>query len=95
MLTDPFLWLESEHTNLCSAVALGATPACEACWDLAVTLVTLFESRCYFDDWERTHQQALAAVRAAGNRRGVAALQCSLGEGSISADANTSPPNGN
>ena len=80
VLNDPFLWLESEHTNLCSAVALGAAAGLdEACWDLAVTLVTLFESRCYFDDWERTHELALIAVRAAGNLRGVAALQCSLG----------------
>jgi hypothetical protein len=49
------------------------------CWDLAVSLVTLFEARCYFDDWERTHRVALAAARRRGNRRGVAAVRCSLG----------------
>ncbi|MFE9749511.1 BTAD domain-containing putative transcriptional regulator [Saccharothrix saharensis] len=79
LLADPLLWLETEHPNLCSAVEVSAAEGLhEASWDLAVTLVTLFEARCYFADWERTHQQALAAVRAAGNSRGEAALLCSM-----------------
>ncbi|GAA1298487.1 hypothetical protein GCM10009634_55070 [Saccharothrix xinjiangensis] len=79
LLADPLVWLESERPNLCAVVELTAAEGmAEACWDLAVTLVTLFEARCYFDDWERTHQQALAAVRLAGNARGEAALLCSL-----------------
>jgi DNA-binding SARP family transcriptional activator/tetratricopeptide (TPR) repeat protein len=79
LLSDPLIWLEAEYSNLCSAVTLAAeTGLDEACWDLAVTAVTLFEARCYFNDWERTHQQALAATEAAGNRRGSAALMCSL-----------------
>jgi DNA-binding SARP family transcriptional activator len=79
LLADPLLWLEAEHSNLCSAVTLAvSTGLDEACWDLAVTLVTLFERRCYFHDWERTHQQALTVTQAAGNRRGTAALTCSL-----------------
>ncbi len=80
VLVDPLAWLESEHANLCSAVSLSADAGlAEACWDLAVSLVTLFETRCYFDDWERTHRVALAAAAKQGNRRGVAALRCSLG----------------
>ncbi|MEU4765898.1 BTAD domain-containing putative transcriptional regulator [Actinosynnema sp. NPDC023794] len=79
LLADPVAWLEAEHRNLCSAVDLAAGgDLVEMCWDLAVTLVTLFEARCYFDDWERTHERALAVVRAAGDRRGEAALLCSL-----------------
>ncbi|MDQ2586632.1 SARP family transcriptional regulator [Saccharothrix yanglingensis] len=79
LLADPLLWLEAEQQNLCSAVETSAEEGLhEACWDLAVTLVTLFEARCYFADWDRTHQRALAAVRAAGNSRGEAALLCSL-----------------
>lgn len=79
LITDPLMWFEAEHANLCSAVTLAAEIGLdEACWDLAVTAVTLFEARCYFNDWERTHQQALAATEAAGNRRGSAALMCSL-----------------
>jgi tetratricopeptide (TPR) repeat protein len=79
LLEDPLMWLEAECSNLCSAVTLAAeTGLDEACWDLAVTAVTLFEVHCYFNDWERTHQQALAVTEAAGNRRGTAALMCSL-----------------
>lgn len=79
LLADPLVWLEAEYSNLCSAVTLAAKSGLdEACWDLAVTAVTLFEARCYFDDWERTHQQALAVTQAAGNQRGSAALMCSL-----------------
>jgi DNA-binding SARP family transcriptional activator/DNA polymerase III delta prime subunit len=77
---DPFRWLDAEHANLCAAVELtAANGLTEASWDLACTLVTAFEARCLFDDWLRTHEQALTAVRAAGNRRGEAALLCSLG----------------
>jgi len=79
LLADPLMWLEAEYSNLCSAITLAAeTGLDEVCWDLAVTAVTLFEARCYFNDWERTHQQALAVTEAAGNRRGSAALMCSL-----------------
>ena len=77
---DPFRWLDAEHANLCAAVELAAASGlADACWDLACTLVTAFEARCLFDDWARTHDQALTAVRAAGLRRGEAALLCSLG----------------
>ncbi|MEU5263753.1 BTAD domain-containing putative transcriptional regulator [Amycolatopsis sp. NPDC021455] len=80
ILADPLLWFEDEQDNLCSIVALAAEAGLDECaWDLAVTMVALFENRCYFDAWERTHRQALAAVRAAANRRGEAALLCSLG----------------
>jgi DNA-binding SARP family transcriptional activator len=80
VLVDPLAWLESEHANLCAAVPVVADAGLdEWCWDLAVSLVTLFEARCYFDDWEKTHRVALPAVRKRGNRRGVAALRCSLG----------------
>jgi DNA-binding SARP family transcriptional activator/tetratricopeptide (TPR) repeat protein len=79
LLADPLMWLEAEHATLCSAITLAAENGLdEACWDLAVTAVTLFEARCYFSDWERTHQQALAVTEAAGNRRGSAAVMCSL-----------------
>jgi DNA-binding SARP family transcriptional activator/tetratricopeptide (TPR) repeat protein len=80
VLSDPLRWLEAERANLCAVVAQSAQAGFdELAWSLATTLVTLFETRCYYDDWERTHQQALAAVTAAGNRRGIAALRCSLG----------------
>jgi DNA-binding SARP family transcriptional activator/tetratricopeptide (TPR) repeat protein len=80
VLVEPLEWLDGEHANLCAAVTQAATAGLdELCWDLAVTLVTLFESRGYLDDWERTHQDALAATQLAGNVRGTAALLASLG----------------
>lgn len=80
LLVDPLEWLDSEHANLVQAVEHAAAAQMdELCWDLATTLTTLFEGRGYFDDWERTHQLALEAVRAAGNKRGTAALLSSLG----------------
>jgi DNA-binding SARP family transcriptional activator/tetratricopeptide (TPR) repeat protein len=79
-LADPMRWLESEQANLVSAVTQAAAAGLdESCWDLAVTAVTLFESRGYFDDWQATHEVALDAVRRAGNSRGVGAVMCSLG----------------
>ncbi|WP_328968106.1 AfsR/SARP family transcriptional regulator [Streptomyces sp. NBC_00239] len=80
LLIDPLEWLDSEQANLCQAVAHAAREGMhELCWDLATTLVTLFEVRGYHDQWEQTHQQALTAVRLAGNTRGTAALLSSMG----------------
>ncbi|MBY8882908.1 AfsR/SARP family transcriptional regulator [Actinacidiphila acidipaludis] len=80
LLADPLEWLDGEQLNLCSAVQQAAEAHMdELSWDLATTLVTLFEVRGYHEQWERTHQQALAATRAAGNERGTAALLSSLG----------------
>ena len=80
VLADPLAWLDGEHANLCAAVSQAANEGlAELAWDLAVTLVTLFESRGYLDDWERTHTDALAATRLAGDERGTAALLNSLG----------------
>ncbi|MFD4636247.1 BTAD domain-containing putative transcriptional regulator [Lentzea sp. NPDC058436] len=79
-LTNPLEWMDGELENLCAAIRQAAAAGLdELCWDLAVTSVTLFESRGYLDDWERTHADALAAVRAAGNTRGTAAILSSLG----------------
>lgn len=77
---DPLRWLEDERVNLCLAVGEAADADLdELSWELAVRLVTLFEAHSYFDEWQQTHERALAAVRRAGNRRGEAALLCSLG----------------
>ncbi|HEY4457775.1 MAG TPA: BTAD domain-containing putative transcriptional regulator [Pseudonocardiaceae bacterium] len=79
-LADPLAWLDGEHANLCAAVCQAAEAGLvSVSWDLAVTLVTLFESRGYLDDWERTHTEALRATRTAGDERGTAALLNSLG----------------
>lgn len=80
ILGDPMAWFELERANLVWCVDAAAQAGLdEHCWDLAVTLVALFEARCYFEDWDKTHQRALESVRAKGNARGRAALLCSLG----------------
>jgi tetratricopeptide (TPR) repeat protein len=80
VLAEPLDWMEGEQTNLCGAVTQAAAAGLdELCWDLAVTVATLCESRGHLDAWERTHRDALAATRAAGNTRGTAALLASLG----------------
>jgi DNA-binding SARP family transcriptional activator/tetratricopeptide (TPR) repeat protein len=80
VVTDPLRWLDAERLNLCAAVGQAADAGLhEQAWELAVYLVTLFEAYSYYDDWQATHERALEAVRRAGNRRGEAALLCSLG----------------
>lgn len=77
---EPMSWLEAESANLVAAVGQASDAGLdELCWELAVSLVTLFEAGGYFDEWQRTHERALECVRRAGNRRGEAALLCSLG----------------
>ncbi len=72
-------WLRTERAGLESAVLHAAQAGLdELCWDLAITSVTLFESENQVEDWRRTHELALDAVRRVENRRGEAALLYSL-----------------
>jgi DNA-binding SARP family transcriptional activator len=80
LLRDPLAWFEAERPALLAAIRQAAEADLdELCWGLAVTAVTLFEARGYYDDWRATHELALAATRRAGNLRGEAATLCSLG----------------
>ncbi|MEU8759650.1 BTAD domain-containing putative transcriptional regulator [Streptomyces sp. NPDC048659] len=79
-LDDPLRWFEDERAGLITAVRQAAGAGLdELCWDLALTLVTLFEMYGYFDDWRTTHEIALAVTRHNDNRRGQAAMLYSLG----------------
>ncbi|HEY4454731.1 MAG TPA: BTAD domain-containing putative transcriptional regulator, partial [Pseudonocardiaceae bacterium] len=51
----------------------------ELCWDLALTSVTLFEAKGYFDDWSQSTRLARDAALRADNRTGIAAMDYSLG----------------
>lgn len=80
LLDDPAAWFRNERTSLIAAIF----QACqlnldELCWDLASSSATLFESGFYSADWRESHTSALDVVRRAGNKRGEAALHCSLG----------------
>ncbi|AEV81888.1 SARP family transcriptional regulator [Actinoplanes sp. SE50] len=80
MLSDPLGWFERERQSIVAAVRQAAeVGAVEYCWDLAVTAVTLFETRVYLNDWRTTHEIALAAVRRAGDRLGHGMVLYSMG----------------
>ncbi|TXS52351.1 SARP family transcriptional regulator [Streptomyces sp. t39] len=80
VLADPLAWLDAEQAALCGMVRHAADEGLhDLSWDLATSLVTLFEVRGLYDLWEQTHLTALSAVRKAGNLRGTAAIRASLG----------------
>ncbi|MEU3457152.1 BTAD domain-containing putative transcriptional regulator [Micromonospora sp. NPDC006766] len=80
LVTPPLPWFERERLTIVAAVRQAAQAGLvEHCWSLAVTAVTLFESRIYLSDWRETHQIALEAACAAGDDRGQAAMLYSLG----------------
>jgi len=77
--SEPVAWLENERSLITAAIRQGSELGLdEFCWDQAWIAVTLFEARGYLDDWKSAHERALAGARAAGNRRGEAAMLASL-----------------
>jgi DNA-binding SARP family transcriptional activator/predicted negative regulator of RcsB-dependent stress response len=65
----PFRWLEAEHASLVAAVEQGCdTGTGEAGWRLATALVSFFGVRAHWDDWQHTHEVALATARRMGDR---------------------------
>jgi DNA-binding SARP family transcriptional activator len=80
LLANPLGWWEGERPALLATIRqAAASGADEACWDLAMSMITLFEARSHFDDWKDTHEVALAAVLRVRNRRGEAAMLYSHG----------------
>ncbi|WP_248958672.1 AfsR/SARP family transcriptional regulator [Sphaerisporangium perillae] len=80
LVAAPLQWYERERSMLVSGIRQAAQAGFVAlCWDLAISSVTLFESRVYLDDWRETHQVALMAARQAQDKRGQAAMLYSRG----------------
>jgi tetratricopeptide (TPR) repeat protein len=80
LMSSPRAWFERERVTLVSGIRQAARVGfTELCWDLAISAVTLFESRAYLGDWRESHEIALAAVRRARDRRGEAAILYSFG----------------
>ncbi|WP_329791347.1 BTAD domain-containing putative transcriptional regulator [Lentzea sp. DG1S-22] len=80
LTANPIDWMDSERRSLVAAVRQAANAGMdELCWDLALTSVTLFESKGYFDDWLECARTAETVARVAGNDVGVAAMRYSLG----------------
>lgn len=80
LVAEPIEWFERERHGIMVAIQqAGELGLDDLCWDLAMTSVTLFETRGYFDDWAQSHELALAVTIRTGNRPGQAAMQYSLG----------------
>lgn len=81
LICCPRTWFQSEQAGLVSAVQQAAAWGFdELAWELCAALVPgffLLDSR--FDEWQSTHQAALAVTRHAGNRRGEAVTLYGLG----------------
>ena len=73
-------WWDAERTALVAAVRQAARTGFVAqCWDLALTCVTLFEVKGYFDDWKAVTLLAHDVSVRAGDHTGVGAMRYSLG----------------
>lgn len=77
---DRDAWFDQERLNLVTAVEVASRlglyrQACEA----SASMLTFYQRQNSFDDWWRTHDAALAAADAAGDRRGQAVLLRGLG----------------
>jgi len=79
-MDNPIDWWDAERAALMAAVRQAAAAGLdELCWDLALTSVTLFEVKGYFDLWRETAELGLRVTERAGNRTGKAAMLYSLG----------------
>jgi DNA-binding SARP family transcriptional activator/tetratricopeptide (TPR) repeat protein len=77
---NPRDWWEIERRALVTKVRQAALNGQdELCWDLALAMVSMFETKSYFDDWRQTTKLGLEITVRNGNRRGEAAMRYSLG----------------
>jgi DNA-binding SARP family transcriptional activator len=87
LVAAPRDWFESERRSLFAAIELAAADGMdEFAWELAACLVPYLDHLSLHEDWRHSHDQALPAVRAAGNRRGEAALLRGLGQLNVYVD---------
>ncbi|MQA08189.1 MAG: tetratricopeptide repeat protein [Pseudonocardiaceae bacterium] len=81
LLADPLGWFTAERAALLAGVELATAHGLdELGWQLASAAVPFFDLRGLYEDWQRSHRLALAAVRESGNRFGQAALHRGLGQ---------------
>lgn len=80
VVTPSAEWFAAERANLVAAVDQAAELGChELTWELTGSLTAFLELRSCHDDWQRTHEAALAAARSAGNTGVEGLLLCRLG----------------
>lgn len=74
------LWCDTERANLVAAVRDAAEHDLpERCWTLAQCLWDFFNLRKHWTDWLDTHEVALRAARAAGDRAAEGRMLITLG----------------
>jgi DNA-binding SARP family transcriptional activator len=78
--TPPLAWFEANRATLAvavrQAVALGLP---ELAWRLAAATLNFYDLRGYWDDWGRTHHDALTAAQAHGDLHGETVMRYGLG----------------
>jgi tetratricopeptide (TPR) repeat protein len=80
-VVDPIAWFDAERGTLLRVIQLAADwGLAEPAWELAAAVVPYYDHRSLYQDWNRSHQIALEATRAAGNAHGEAALLQGLGQ---------------
>ncbi|MET8162246.1 BTAD domain-containing putative transcriptional regulator [Sphaerisporangium sp. NPDC005289] len=91
LVSDGWRWMESEHPLLVTAVTQAARAGLtELSWDIANASLTLFEVGAHLNDWRSSATVALQASRRAGDRRGEAVMELTLGElGTFHSDPHT------
>ncbi len=78
---DPLDWYEADRSTISALCTQAAQhDEDEIAWDMAATSRCLFSVRFHFDDWQHTHEVALAAVQRHGNKRGEATMLLGLGD---------------
>jgi DNA-binding SARP family transcriptional activator/tetratricopeptide (TPR) repeat protein len=80
LIAAPLDWLEAERMPLLAVIKQAAHVGAEdVAWDLTMSMVSLFETRNYIDDWSRSCEISLAAATASGNAVAQAAMLHDLG----------------
>ncbi|MGW5050741.1 AfsR/SARP family transcriptional regulator [Actinokineospora sp. NPDC004072] len=79
---NPVEWFKSETAAVVRAVERGHELGIDGMTTLLITslLTSPFAARNEFDGWQRTHEVALAAARAGGDRRAEAVVLAGLGQ---------------
>lgn len=81
VVAEPLEWFAAQRATLTRTVKLAAAAGEAAlAWQLAAASVPFHDLRGHYDDWRTCHEHALAAVRAAADPVGEAALLRGLGQ---------------
>ena len=80
-MADPVAWFDAErHTGVAVVALAESYGLTDLAWRLATAFAPYFDLRGRQDDWQRTHDVALAAARRAGDAQGEAIVLRNLGQ---------------